>query len=75
MSSCRGDCGADLGEPRVPTGSVGQCGSNKSFICLPHPTGGAAGSAVGSMRCEAAIQGQANDVVADRLEPQKGCTP
>jgi hypothetical protein len=72
MSSCRGDCTADLGEPSVSEVPAGQCGSNMSFICLPHPTGGAAGSAVGSMRCEAAIQGQANDVVSNRLEPQKG---
>jgi hypothetical protein len=72
MSSCRGDCAADLWEPSVRKAPVGRCGSNMSFICLPHPTGQAAGSAVGSMRCEAAIQGQANDVVSDRLEPQKG---
>ena len=43
-----------------------------TFVRLPCPAGGAAADTVGSMRCEAAIHGQANDVEADRLEPQKG---
>ncbi|ELS50509.1 hypothetical protein STVIR_8553 [Streptomyces viridochromogenes Tue57] len=46
--------------------------AHDGFICLLLPAGGTTGGAVGSMRCEAAIQGQANDVEADRLEPQKG---
>ncbi len=55
MSSCPGESPVDIGEPRVHADPLGQggrnrrYGSNKSFICLPPPTGAVAGSAVGSM--------------------------
>ncbi|MFJ9895867.1 hypothetical protein ACIQPR_21375 [Streptomyces sp. NPDC091280] len=43
------------------------------YVCPPRSTGGTAPGTVGSMVvCEAAIQGQAYGVEADRLEPQKG---
>lgn len=44
-----------------------------AYVCLPRSAGGTASGTVGSMLvCEAAIQGQAYGVEADRLEPQKG---